>query len=161
MEKHKIFLIALTFVSLALTGCRMNNGDIGELYGIWVVTEVTVDGEIYEGWRSDGWNDTFFQFQNNICFVTRTNELYDQETQTGTWEWIEDKKLIALNFTHTDNQFPDNIPGGFLYGSPTWLLLTESRVYNFDVTWDGKRSFVWTTVNSDGQILTYTMKKTY
>lgn len=161
MEKHTFLIAFVVAMTCALTGCRVNNGDIGPLYGTWAVTEVTVDGEVYDGWLFDDWTGTFFEFQNNICFVSRTTDRYDLEYRVCTWEWIETDKEIALDFTHFDDRFPVPTPGGYLYGAPEWLLLTQPAVYHFTVQWDGKRHFVWTTVNTEGQTLTYTMKKTY
>lgn len=146
------------FLAVILSGCRVNNGDIGPLYGAWVVTEVDVDGMVYDGWKNDDYDNSFFEFQNNICFVKCTNALNDCLTQTCTWEWVKKDTRIALDFSHYDNQFP---PGGYMYGPPKWLLLTQPTTYEFDVVWNGNNKMVWTTVNSEGQTLTYHMKKTY
>ena len=154
-------LPAVVIVLIALSGCRMNNGDIGLLYGVWAVTDVEVNGEPYHGWQSNGYNESFFQFQNNIVFVTRTNSLYDHEDQAGTWEWLKEDTRIALNFTHRDNLNDTPRPGGYMYGAPAWLLLVEPVIYNFDVEWTDDKHTVWTTVNTSGQRLTYHLKKTY
>ncbi len=156
-----IRLILALVVTATLTGCKVNNGDIGLLYGTWAVTEVEVDGASYDGWHTDGYTDSFFQFQNNICFVTRTNERYDAESRAGTWEWVKDNTEIALNFTHHDDHFSTPTPGGYMYGAPEWLLLTEPAVYTFTVTWTDDRHTVWTTVNARGQRLTYHLKQTW
>lgn len=154
-------LLAAVFMAAGLTGCRVNNGDIGLLYGTWAVTDVEVDGLPYEGWHTDGYDDTFFQFQNNICFVTRTNERYDAESRTATWEWVKGDTEITLDFTHHDTQFPTPVPGGYMYGAPEWLLLTQPGVYTFSVEWTDDRHTVWTTVNTEGQRITYRMKQTW
>lgn len=162
-KKLNTFLTGIFAVVLAavLTGCRMNNGDIGLLYGVWVVTGVEVDGSEYDGWRGDGYIDSFFEFQNNICFVCRTTERQDMQTQVSTWEWLTEDTEISLNFTHTDDRFPVPVPGGYTYGAPDWLLLTEPGIYVFDVRWDDDKHMAWTTVNTEGQRLTYHLKKTY
>lgn len=159
--KYLLSLLVIAVSFIAVPGCRMNNGDIGVLYGIWTVTEVKVDGQIYDGWKIAGYDDSFFQFQNNICFITRTNDLYDSETQVCTWEWKERDTEIALNFTHHDNENPVPHPGGVTYSPPFWLLLDEPGIYTFDVEWKGDKTMVWRTVNAAGQALTYCLKKTY
>lgn len=154
----------LTFSSILfclLTGCKVNNGDIGLLYGVWAITEVKVDGEIYTGWKENGFDESFFQFQNNICFVTRTNALYDSQTQVGTWEWQTEDTKIELNFSHYDDRYPNPAPGGYMYGAPDWLLLTQPTVYRFDIEWTDDKHMVWKTVNTEGQNLVYYLKKTY
>lgn len=150
-----LFLLPL----LLLSGCRMNNGDIGALYGAWVLTQMEVDGEVYTGWESDGYDDTFFQFQNNICSIIRTTSLHDYDARMCTWQWIEEDREIELNYTHHDDTFER--PGSGVYAPPSWLLLIEPGKYVFTVTWNGDRKFTWTTVNTRGQRLVFHLKKTY
>lgn len=152
-------VLVIVFLSVVATGCRVNNGDIGLLYGVWTLTAMEVDGEPYEGWTTNGEFETFFQFQNNICFVTRTNSLYDSQSQVCTWEWLVEDTEIRLDFGHTDSANPE--PGGNMYTSPNWLLLSEPTFYDFTVRWTDDKHFVWTTINTSGQRLTYYLKKTY
>lgn len=154
-----IFIFCSVVLCAVLAGCRVNNGDIGPLYGVWNVTAVDVDGEPYDGWKSHGYTESFFQFQNNICFVTRTNDLYDSQSRACTWQWLKKDTEIELDFSHTDTASPN--PGSYLYAAPEWLLLTESRVYVFSVDWEGSKKMTWSTVNTAGQRLTYHLTKTY
>lgn len=159
MKRKHLSLLILFIIVFGVTGCRINNGDIGVLYGVWTVTEVEVDGEPYSGWKQNGYNESFFQFQNNICFVTRTNERFDTQSQACTWQWLKEDTRIELNFTHTDNNNPE--PGGYTYAPPAWLLLTVPAVYTFEIDWTDEKHCVWSTTNSEGQHLTYHLKKTY
>lgn len=157
---YKSFLLLLILVLVGtVSSCKMNNGDIGALYGVWVLEQIKVDGKEYSGWSEGEYNNSFFQFQNNICFVTRTSERFDAENRAGTWQWIVEETEIQLDFSHTDQENP--LPGGFRYGSPEWLLLNGSTSYNFEVIWHGEKKMTWQTVNTTGQILTYSLKKTY
>lgn len=144
---------------LCLSACRVNNGDIGLLYGTWAVESVEIDGDAYTGWREGQYDESFFQFQNNICFVTRTNERYDYQNVASTWRWVEEDVRIELDFRHTDNFYPE--PGGYSYEAPAWLLLTEPTVYAFNVEWFGEKRMKWSTVNTEGQHIEYTLKKTF
>lgn len=155
----KILYIFLTLLALVTTNsCRINNGDIGELYGTWVLTEMEVDGQKYDQWRLSDYPETFFQFQGDICMVIRTNELYDYLYQVCTWYWETEDTNIALNFTHSDDRYP-SMPNGYMYGPPSWLLMSQPIVYGFDVVWDGDNRMTWTTVNQEGQRLTFHLKK--
>ena len=158
IKKFCLFSI-LALLCVSLGGCVTNNGDIGRLYGIWNLTEMRVDGEVYQGWRQDGYNDSFFQFQNNICFVSRTNDRFDVQNQACTWQWIENQTVIELDFSHTDDANPE--PGGWPYAAPQWLLLTNPTKYSFEVKWDNDKRMIWNTVNTQGQKLTYYLSKNY
>lgn len=149
----------MSVVCIALSSCVTNNGDIGRLYGVWVLESMKVDGEVYDGWQTADYPYSFFQFQGDMCYVTRTNDRYDYENKACTWQWINAESEISLNFTHTDTANPE--PGGWAYDAPKWLLLTEPAVYSFAVEWVNDKQMVWTTVNTQGQKLTYYLKKNY
>ena len=159
--KKKILSVASTIALLLCLGlftqsCVTNNGDIGRLYGIWNVTAMEVDGVPYSGWEEGEYPMSFFQFQHNICYVTRTNERYDVENRACTWEWVLSEKIIELNFTHRETA-----EVGWQYAAPEWLLLNENIVYRFEVEWVNDEKMVWTTENTSGQHLTYHLKKNY
>lgn len=157
--KRNFYITALiATVATLCSGCKVNNGDIGLLYGVWFVSSVEVDGAPYTDYRADG-SDSFFQFQNNIINIARTDAYHSVENRYGTWEWIKEDTEIALNFTHHDNAHPT--PGEYMYGPPEWLLLTVPAVYNFDVSWTDDKHCVWSTVNTEGRQLKYYLRKTY
>ena len=157
--KKSVFVVFLLVTLLTLGGCRVNNGDIGPLYGIWVLDEMKVDGEVYQGWKNALYPNTFFQFQNNICFVTRTSDRYDADNRVCTWQWLDYDTKMELDFSHVDNELP--IPGGYRYRAPEWLLLTESVKYDFEVVWSGKKQMTWSTVNTEGKLLSFSLQKIY
>lgn len=160
MNKNILVGALLALIAVLLPSCRMNNGDIGLLYGVWAVTDVQVDGKPYD-WNAGEYTESFFQFQNNICFISRTGPLHDYQNQVCTWAWVKDDIQIELDFTHYDDANPTPSVGGNMYSPPTWLLLTEPGVYVFDVTWHDDKNMTWTTVNTNGQRLAYRLKKTY
>lgn len=162
MFMHRKCVLLTGIVAMLLwtaASCRVNNGDIGPLYGVWAVERVDVDGEVYDGWRQDGYDDSFFQFQNNICFVTRTTDRFEAQNVACTWRWVKEDTEMELDFTHTDNIYPE--PGGATYMSPYWLLLSEPVRYDVSVSWKGNRNMTWNVVNTDGRHITYHLKKTY
>lgn len=125
-----IGLLLATFTA----GCVTNNGDIGNLYGIWRLEKVVVDDTEVVRPEADG-SYTSWQFQNNIIEILRTTPRHDRVARNGTWARPTDK-TITFDFTHGDNTYA---PGTDLYRAPEWISFPEGKS-TFDViTDDGKR----------------------
>ena len=155
------FMLMILLVTMA--GCRVNNGDIGPLYGCWNIESMTVDGEEYEDWRSDIHPWTTVEFQNNICMFKQALEPNDYLVNVCTWSWTggesDENSLLRLDFNHSDNQNPT---GTGLYAPPGWLLLSGQLTVDMIVDWSHhNRQMVWTTVNAAGQRLVYRLKQTW
>lgn len=157
---NRITLLILAVLPF-LAGCEMNNGDIGAIYGTWNVMEVRVDGEVYEGWRDNDRQSTFFSFQNNICAITSKDSHQEAMTWYCTWAWADpaNEETITLDFLNSDNATP--VPGTGIYAPPAWLLLDTPGVYVFEVQWHGEKKMTWTTVRPDGVTLQYNLKRTW
>ncbi len=106
-------LLIFVLLSVAAMSCRTNNGDIGHLFGSWLLEDMTVDGETPEDFDPEV---TFWSFQNNIIRISRVGFMYEHDDRWGTWT-EEDNQLI-LNFTHHDNI---SAPGTYPYLAPQWL----------------------------------------
>lgn len=155
----KTFNILLSLIAVVLaTSCKVNNGDIGPLFGTWAVTEMKVDGTVYDGWKDEAHAFTAFNFQNDICYIQTADSHDSPDSRASTWKWETEDTRISLNFTHHDDRFG---PGELYYKAPEWLLLETNTVHVFDVVWDGDRKMTWTTVNAAGQRLEYRLKKTW
>lgn len=161
--KHIYAVGLLAVITFLLTGCRVNNGDIGALYGTWAIEDITVDGEIYEDWQNPKNPWTSVEFQNNICIFKRAVEPNGYIISVSTWSWIEgtavDQSLLTLDFNHHDNKNP---AGTGIYAPPQWLLLDGQLRFEMLVDWSSnKRRMTWTTVNGDGQTLVLRLKQTW
>ncbi len=157
------FVPILFFFILGLAGCRVNNGDIGPLYGTWNIESVTVDGVEYEDWRTETHPWTTVEFQNNICMFKQAFEPNDYLVRVCTWSWLNgtstENSVLVLDFNHSDDANP---PGTGIYAAPSWLLLSDMMKCEMMVDWSGHdRRMKWTTVNSEGRKLVYRLRQTW
>ncbi|MDE6396167.1 MAG: hypothetical protein K2K84_02730 [Muribaculaceae bacterium] len=157
------FFPMMLFLMLALVGCRVNNGDIGPLYGTWNIESLTVDGVEYEEWRSETHPWTTVEFQNNICMIKQAFEPNDYLVRVCTWSWLggedDENAVLRLDFNHSDDHNP---PGTGIYAPPAWLLLSGRLTVDLSVTFaKHDRRMTWTTVNASGQKLVFRLKQTW
>ncbi len=97
----------LVIITVILNGCTRNNGDIGEWFGTWKVTEITIDGAVdttYQG-------NMFWMFQTSVICMRTIDDNHGYSDHWGTWRELPDGAL-ELNFTHHDN---DNETGSWKY----------------------------------------------
>lgn len=117
-----LIIISLLAIFIA---CRTNNGDIGPLYGQWILAGLTLDGEP----DSIECSDFSFGFQNNILYIAHQTGYHEFTESFGTWTLDGDD--LTLNFTHTADQHPEN---GIKFNPPVELHIpvraaTVMKVY--------------------------------
>lgn len=139
-------------LAVATAGCVTNNGDIGNLYGIWRLEKVVVDGSELAQPEADG-SYTSWQFQNNIIEILRTTTRHDRVARDGTWA-RPSGKTMSFDFTHGDDTYA---PGTNLYRAPEWISFPEGRSTFDVVTDDGKRLVLQYT--GAGHSVRYTLVK--
>lgn len=134
----------------AATACRTNNGDIGELYGQWMLERLTIDGNP----DNIECSDFSFSFQNNIVYVSHQTGHHEYVECFGTWQLEGD--VLTLNFTHTDQYHPT---GGIKYNPPAELHIPSRASTKMDVSilTDKKLKFGFTDAN--GNMYEYTLFK--
>ena len=117
MRRILLYIVFMVCVAVGLPSCSDNDGDIGLLFGLWSLQEVTVDEhtdpDIMPG-------TTFFAFQTDIVQVTRLLPHNDTELRTGTWSF--DSGILTLDFGHRDNATK---PSQHEYAPPAWIYITE------------------------------------
>lgn len=149
----KTVFITLLSLVISLTACQ-NNGDIGDYFGTWAVSEMTVDGTPAPDFTPD---ITFFSFQNNIVFVERLVDTYDDlERYAGTW--VDTGDVLRLNFTHSDDAHQ---PGQGVYHAPDWLYFPENSVIDLKFLEKKSRSMTLQYTTDEGATIVYTLKKTW
>lgn len=144
----------LVFMTMS---CTVNDGDIGPLYGSWVMESMEVDGKPYEGWRQEPWTGTYWEFQNNILEIKRTSVKADTYFKACTWTLDDDGRGMQLDWTHSDNANPS---GTGPYAPPGWIMMPAGRV-TLKVTWHGERRMTLATTDTSGRRLTYNLKQTW
>ena len=136
---------------LVLGSCRVNNGDIGDFFGSWLLYDMKIDGETPENFNPE---QTFWQFQNNIINIGQLDFMYDHVGLWGTWEELGDHLL--LNYQHHNG---GDAPGTGGYAPPTWIGFTSDEI--IDLTFvsrsSGRMTLTWT--NPDGLVYTYSLRK--
>lgn len=143
----------LIIISLLCLGCTHNNGDIGPLFGTWVLDGMTVDGD-----KQDiGPDDTFMQFQGKIVMTKLIDERHTMLVYSvGTWE--RDGDVMELDYTHYDD---NNEPGTGIYRAPTWLLLETDAINSLQILSLNNRHMTLQHTTAEGAIATYNFRKTF
>lgn len=145
-------ILALAAI-ISATGCTHNNGDIGPLFGSWVLDEMTVDSEVADL----GEDHTFFQFQGGVIMVKRIDDRHSLLFY-GVGSWERDGDVLALNFTHSDDKTE---PGEGQYSAPYWLLMTTNSVNRVEIlSLDSKRMQLRYDT-PDGKTVLYQFRKTH
>lgn len=148
MMKKLIFTLLLT---ATLCACRVNNGDIGDFFGSWLLESMTVDG--VEPDDFDG-ESTYWEFQNNIIRITLVSPYLDTQTRWGTW--TDDGSQLFLNFTH----YEDGVePGTEHYKAPEWLDMPTNEVIALTFENRGSRRMTLWRNDSLGRRVVYSLRK--
>ena len=138
-------LVLLILGALSVSSCTHNNGDIGDLFGIWVLKSVSIDGLDIK-FISDDQNVTW-AFQNNIVSVTLLAAHESRLETYGTWEWEDEGKIMHLDFTHI---------GGFPWGE---LPFPGEISFNVRVKELNKKNLKFVYVTETGEQMDYVFQK--
>ncbi len=146
--KKIIFSLLLTVL---LSACRVNNGDIGDFFGSWLVESLTVDGVV-----PDDFNDetSFWEFQNNIIKVSYIENLDELDRRWGTW--AEDDNSLLLDFTHYENGVE---PGTQHYQAPEWLYMPQGVVIDLTFVSRGSHHMTLAWTDASGCRIVYSLRK--
>lgn len=144
-------LLSILTFSILFISCRVNNGDIGNLFGSWSMYSMTVDGMTPEGFDPD---TTFWEFQNNIVCISYVGFMYDKESRWGTWSDENDELL--LNFTHSSHGMP---AGTGQYRSPEWLGFPPNSVIRLNYISCSSKNMELSWRNEAGETLIYSLRK--
>lgn len=147
--RHRLIILLLPL--LMFCSCRVNNGDIGDFFGSWLMESMTVDGEVPDDFNPEL---TYWEFQNNLVSISRVEFMYDKESRWGTWS--EDGNHLLLNYTHYSQGLN---PGTGQYTAPEWLGFPPNSVISLTfVTRSSKRmSLTWT--DYEGHVYVYSLRK--
>lgn len=139
-----------------MTACQ-NDAQIGLYYGTWAISTMTVNGEEY----SDTFEPerSYFSFQTDVVFVERTlNDLGDVDHRYGTWEERDGGRTLRLDFTHSDDA---HAPGTDYYKAPEWLLLPANKLIDLKIIEQSGRRMTLQYDADNGDVIIYTLHKTW
>lgn len=137
-------------VALLFGGCTRNNGDIGDLFGIWRLESLTADGEEIEFIEGE-MRALTWSFQSHIIYI-RT--IYDYNETGGFFgTWTKENSILILNFTHEN----ENGAGGFR--PPSVLHLNPDGITPLSIHTLTSRHLEVSHINTDGIEYRYKFKK--
>lgn len=144
-------IIFILLIAVTMGSCRVNNGDIGDFFGSWLLYSMTVDGNEAPGFNPE---ETFWEFQNNIIEISRVDERFDKSGRWGTWS--ETDSDLLLDFTHSDDKYA---PGTDIYQAPEWLYMpaNEVIVLHFTERKATRMKLGWT--DREGRLISYALRK--
>lgn len=147
MKTIRIFLISL--VAILATGCTHNNGDIGFLFGQWIMTDITADGIRPADIVPTDWN---WRFQNGILEVSHVDQVsHESADYWSSWMWDGDE--LRVNFGNSDVEI------SYLYAHPAQIGFTEPTLYRLSITERKDDKMTLQMVNPQGVTYVYTFKK--
>lgn len=121
-------IILLIVIALSFNACTHNNGDIGDLFGTWKLETITIDGEKDSSYQ----DNVLWKFQASVINMVRANDTtHDRSESWGTWSYANDDTQILLNFTHTDNDNPNQ--GSNKYSPLPETYLPKARISTLNI----------------------------
>ena len=146
-------IIMVVTVALMSAGCTQSDGYIGDLFGVWRLTELTADGTplpLYEGEDAPVAYD--WSFQGDVMKIDIIGEYHEHQRAYAMWK-REDGKLL-IDFSHGNDVTTD-------FNPPAALHLVERGVTPLQLTTlTSKRREGW-YVGEDGVRYEYSLRKLY
>lgn len=134
-------------IVLAFTAnsCTQNNGYIGDLFGSWVLQEMTIDSDVKE-FPSDTY--ITISFQGDVAMFVLADDRHNTI------------KTYSL-FTHDDDILTFNFANGFYLDSPILLLGFNSEIEITKITKLNNNNLNFTRTDNEGKIYNYKFKRTW
>lgn len=88
-------ITTLLLLLVSMTGCMHNDGDIGNLFGTWKISSVSVDGQEDQAYAGD----VFVQFQTEVVRLVQVRHNYDCVEYFGRWTREGNHLLLDLHYT--------------------------------------------------------------
>lgn len=134
-----------------LASACQNNGDIGEMFGVWRLDSYTCNGDRLRDRYID---NTTFSFQSNIVeVISQYDDYMSAYMAYGQWIWLNDDTLM-LSFQQRDDTGGDQSQ----YGAPRWIGFTSKEVMKMHVSGrgSGRLTLTW---DFEGVQYVYKLKK--
>lgn len=104
--------LAVLAAACFLGGCTRNNGDIGDWFGTWQMTEVSADGVADGKYAAN----VFWKFQNDVISLVRVNTGVGEHSRSQVWgTWEDNDDYLYLNFTYSEDATPGDPNGTYQY----------------------------------------------
>lgn len=146
-----IYWISLVCIVVATAGCTRNNGDIGDLFGTWRMTDMTVDGSPATGLQGA----YFWSFQNDIINFKRIDDPVAHRTESRWGKFTDSDGYLYLNLRNHSGQ--SSFDWNYVI-FPELKLPLEERVPLKFVERTSKEMKLSLTLD-DGQQIVYVLEK--
>lgn len=148
--------LAVLVAACVFGGCTRNNGDIGDWFGTWQMTEVTADGVAEYGYEAN----VFWKFQNDVISLVRVNTGVGEHSRNQVWgTWADEDDYLYLDFTYSEDATPGD-PNGtnqYIPLEETHLPYGEVSALRIDSRKGGEMRLKYQA--ADGVAYMYTLKK--
>lgn len=149
---RKIYLAFMPMLMLVLNSCTSNNGDIGDLFGMWRVENIEVHGQDVDLTQGGVLLYTI-GFQNSTMVIFENLE--HQQTHQTIASWARKDDTLIFNFDNTqangnNNVFTPPAIFGFKYGEQCHLKILKETNNRLELKYD----------SPEGDIYIYSLKKT-
>lgn len=141
-----LFLI----LSIVLGSCTQNNGNIGSYFGLWKLSELTINGEVDPAYQEN----VVWKFQSSAISMTRIKDHHESFDCYGTWKET-DSKMLQMEFIYHDN----NDPGGTWKYAPLSETYLPSGIFLLEIVHLSSKRMQLNYHESDGTIYGYKLEK--
>lgn len=147
-------IIALIILTFSFNACTHNNGNIGELFGTWKLQSISIDGETDTSYICN----VLWKFQSSVmCMVRANDDTHNKFESWGTWSYANDDTQLELNFTHTDNDNPNQ--GSMKYSPLPETYLPKATISTLDITMLNGSEMILVYHSIDGKEYRYKFKR--
>lgn len=151
-NKTNIYTLIVSLMFL-LAGCTPGKGDLGILFGPWVLEEMTADGRTVA--QPEG-TYTAWSFNSDIIMVSLTDAYHSTEKRFGTF-CRPDEATLTIDFSHSSN---DIAAGTGIYQAPGWMGFPAEGTFGLRIMRLTRSEMTLSWDNSEGINYTYYFKKT-
>ena len=151
----KLFVRFSLLILLAVVSesCVQNNGDIGSLFGVWRLTQLSADGTplpIYDGDDTPEAYD--WTFQGDVVKIEVIEPRHEHYSRYGIWSRDEDK--LILDFSYGTDQTQD-------FDAPAGLHLISKGVTTLIMTVMTDKNMIGWYIDEEGVKYEYHLRKLY
>lgn len=149
--KHCKLIILATVLTLGLAGCTQNRGYIGELFGSWVLDEMTADGNVLPM----SWGEyTTLSFQGTVVRFSLHHDLHNYISRLCTW--TRSDNLLRFDFTNGGHE----VDNDGMFALPYWLYYTDD-IITFTIAELDNGHMTLVCNGSDGKLYMYKYLRTW
>lgn len=150
--KTYICRILAAIILATVCGCTKNDGDIGHLFGSWIVQEITVDGITDSSYNGN----VVWSFQSSIIRMSVVLPHHQVDNYMGSWS--QTNNMLTLNFTHSS---AGTAPGTGEYGFAPGMHLPEKGIVELTIITAGAKSMTLQYDKTDGTSIVYRLSKQF